>query len=220
MILLGRLASLLRNDRCCTEKYQIRTTIITQSWILLEVYSKSNWILQIMLEITMDEFFDPILKKMAWQLRRGNGTFLTMEFGSPKLDIREPIAHAEKNGSSILWRRRVFVRGEWHLWIQYCRWNAQSRSGHEASSEINLAETKSTLEEIDGQFIQSVRYDAEKCNIELNFDLDSKILISPEPGNSDGPVMALFGPQEQYREIRVNTEKGMIVFSGSSDEII
>jgi hypothetical protein len=66
------------------------------------------------------EFFVPFIGDMVWQVRRGYGSFLTMEFGLPHLAVREPIfacpgatARVRRN----LERRAVAVVGDCHFWV-------------------------------------------------------------------------------------------------------
>jgi hypothetical protein len=59
--------------------------------------------------------FREIYGKPCWNVRPGYGSFLTLEFGKPHLDVREPAA-ASKDDSlrvqRLLARRSVFVHGE------------------------------------------------------------------------------------------------------------
>src|SRR5665213_1331063 len=59
--------------------------------------------------------FLPIVGQVAWSVRRGYGTFLTMEFGSPHLIIREPIVASSDASDRVkrnLAKRRVSIVGD------------------------------------------------------------------------------------------------------------
>jgi hypothetical protein len=69
--------------------------------------------------------FAKLYGKPCWGVKQGHGSFLTMEFGKPHLEIREPIvasAKAPKTVRAGLARRGAYVDGDWHLWIYCCAW--------------------------------------------------------------------------------------------------
>jgi hypothetical protein len=61
--------------------------------------------------------FDPVRGLPSWEVRRGHGSFLTLEFGAPSVEVgdvrtlRTPIAGERLPVPS----RGAYVRGEWHL---------------------------------------------------------------------------------------------------------
>ena len=65
--------------------------------------------------------FTPIIGQIAWQIRRGYGSCLMMEFGKPHIEIRNPIV--SKSLSSYVRvrqnaaKRRATLRGQWGLYI-------------------------------------------------------------------------------------------------------
>lgn len=64
----------------------------------------------------------------CWGVKRGQGSFLTLEFGDPHLIVREPV---ESVSASVkirrrLARRHVYVAGQWHLWVYCCDWWVRS----------------------------------------------------------------------------------------------
>jgi hypothetical protein len=136
---------------------------------------------------TVHEVFQPLIGKLAWQVRRGYGSFLTMEFGDPHLEIRQPRAldaSAPHRVRENFARRRVTVVGQWHFWIQYCDWVIKTPN-HAISSEKtdNPDLVDACLEELDGQALTAVEEDAvARCR--LQFDLGGVIDISPSTEDS------------------------------------
>lgn len=65
----------------------------------------------------------------AWNVKQGHGSFLTFEFGEPKLEIEE--RHSPEKGI----RRSAHVRGQWHLWIYCCHWRVLQHGTQLAWSE-------------------------------------------------------------------------------------
>src|SRR5580692_4637117 len=77
--------------------------------------------------------FRELYGEPCWNVKPGYGSFLTLEFGKPHLDVREPTVAS--NGASrkvqrLLARRRVFVHGDWNLWIHSCDWEVLSNGRH------------------------------------------------------------------------------------------
>jgi hypothetical protein len=61
--------------------------------------------------------FDPVRGLPSWDVRRGHGSFLTLEFGPPRLeidDVRNVHAHIGADWIKVP-RRMAQVHGEWHL---------------------------------------------------------------------------------------------------------
>lgn len=95
----------------------------------------------------------------AWSVKKGHGSFLTLEFGTPSLQIREPIKvspHTSESVRDALTRRRTHVVGEWHLWIYCCNWSILFKGQEAAHSESPDSTVQSAVERLDGQRITSV----------------------------------------------------------------
>src|SRR4051812_45142066 len=86
--------------------------------------------------------FSELYGKAAWGVKPGFGSFITLEFGRPHLEIREPISPksaVSKKLRDVLARRQIVVRGDWHLWIYCCKWQVFSggrRIGFSESRDI------------------------------------------------------------------------------------
>jgi hypothetical protein len=63
-------------------------------------------------------FIKPMLGLPAWSVKQGHGSFLTFEFGDPRLEVTE--RSWPQKGS----RRSAYLRGQWRLWIYCCHWRA------------------------------------------------------------------------------------------------
>src|SRR5690348_4160578 len=72
----------------------------------------------------LDAPFRPIYGLPCWNVWWGWGSFLAMEFGEPRLEIREPRSSPELSPRvrRHLARRLVTLRGEWRLSIHCCQW--------------------------------------------------------------------------------------------------
>src|SRR5689334_12556335 len=69
--------------------------------------------------------FAPLIGRLVWQVKRGVGSMLTMEFGEPHLRVHEPVEPLYRRSPKVVRlqrRRRVFPKGDWHFWIEYAAW--------------------------------------------------------------------------------------------------
>jgi hypothetical protein len=82
--------------------------------------------------------FAPLIGLPAWFVRKGYGSSLTMEFGNPHLEIRQPKAASPQVSDQVrraLARRLVLPRGDWHLWIYCCHWRVLAEDREIACSK-------------------------------------------------------------------------------------
>ncbi len=139
----------------------------------------------------IDRVFKPLYGKPCWSVGYGWGSFLTLEFGCPSLVIDEP-EEAEPGWSLSMRkrhaRRRIRVRGEWHLWIYCCQWNVYTGdklvgdSALESSSKRRIARG---AKELDGQKLLQVEVDPSRGSSIFTFDLGSHLETTPYNEESD-----------------------------------
>jgi hypothetical protein len=106
----------------------------------------------------ISDLFRPLIGQLFWCVRRGHGSFLTMEFGLPHLSVREPISASSTSSERVrknLNRRRVFVVGDWHFWIKYGEWTISTANYSLESKSNSDASGEHCLEELDGQILIS-----------------------------------------------------------------
>jgi hypothetical protein len=129
----------------------------------------------------IDDVFRPILGKPCWQVNQGYASFLTFEFGEPRLHIQEP-RQASKQASEKLrkrWaRRHIFIHGDWHLWVYICDWRILLNDEEIANDTSTRKTIKNALLEIDGQVLTSVTIKKSHISV-FEFDLGGKLEIIP-----------------------------------------
>ncbi len=72
------------------------------------------------LPAVIEGVFGRLYGEPCWNVKRGHGSFLTLEFGEPYLTVKEPGEVTPEMSPVQKWyqcTRHVFVHGEWHLWI-------------------------------------------------------------------------------------------------------
>lgn len=116
--------------------------------------------------------------KEAWHIRRGVGSFLTMEFGEPGREIREPVAVRPGTPPRIrraLSRRQVTIHGEWHLWIDQAAWCIEQRDETLAESESSDELIDEAAKQLDGQRLTAISRKSERQTTTFEFDLGGKL---------------------------------------------
>lgn len=115
------------------------------------------------------EIFRDIVGLPCWNVKRGIGTFITIDFGKPRIRIAEPNSRRSN--------RQMILYGEWHLWIYDCHWRIYSNSASVATDESNDSDINKWVRYLDGQKLTSVTYNG-KETIFL-FDLGGTIITYP-----------------------------------------
>jgi hypothetical protein len=142
--------------------------------------------------------------KPCWGVNPGVGSFLTLEFGKPNLEVREPIV-ASKGASARarekLARREVQVHGEWHLWIYCCNWEVLS-----GSKRIGDSSTKSKVrraaEFLNGQKLTGFSISPREVSCVFEFDLGAS--LKTQPYDKEGEQWLLYGPPHKILTVRAD----------------
>jgi hypothetical protein len=133
--------------------------------------------------------FAPLIGLAAWSVRKGHGSFLTFEFGTPHLVTREPVAAKHDTSERVrksLARRRVYPAGEWHIWIYCCNWRVWSEGAEMACSESPDDKIVAAADDIDGQLLMDVIADPKKGTSKFTFDQGSLLETWPwDDGNEE-----------------------------------
>ena len=131
---------------------------------------------------SVQEAFAPLIGKMpAWNVAQGHGSFLTMEFGTPRLEIREPSVSTAKSEKvrKLAARRDVQLRGDFHLWIYCCNWRIglddRVLAANESSDDAIVQATRA----LNGQIITSIRVDPNTAVSSFRFDLGGMLETWP-----------------------------------------
>ena len=121
----------------------------------------------------LDTFVSPILGFAAWGVKQGHGSFLTFEFGEPKLEVVE----RQSDGKGL--SRSAYVYGQWHLWIYCCHWRALQGGTQLASSEDENDLIYRAAAGLNGQKLLSVAVDPTQGRSTFSFDLGGSLETWP-----------------------------------------
>jgi hypothetical protein len=133
------------------------------------------------------EFFTPFIGQIVWQVRRGHGSFLTMEFGMPHLAVREPIAASSDCSERVkrnLKRRHIVVTGDWHFWVQYADWTISTPDGVLTSDHRPGSPLDECLGDLEGRLV-SASSGARAQSSAFNFDLGVVLEVWPSRDVAD-----------------------------------
>jgi hypothetical protein len=170
----------------------------------------------------IDNVFKPIIGKPCWQVQQGYGSFLTFEFGEPRLRIQEP-RQASKQASEKLrkrWARRNFyIRGDWHLWIYICDWRIFLNNEELANDSSARKTIKNALLEIDGQALISITIKKSYVCI-FEFDLGGRLEITPnyEDYEKDSDLWLLYKPSGYVFTLRADGKHNYAPGDGSVEK--
>ncbi len=144
--------------------------------------------------------FSKIIGKLVWQVRQGHGSFLTLEFGNPHLEVREALPNATSVG---LRDRRVTVRGDWHLWIYCCDWKILQGGARLAHSESDRQAIERALLRIDSQTLNAVDVDPPTGSSCFSFEHRLVLETSPYQSGSDDTWL-IYGPDRNVLTFRAD----------------
>jgi hypothetical protein len=118
-----------------------------------------------------------LIGKSPWGLRRGVGTFLTMEFGAPENDSSGKVVH-----------------GEWHLWLYNCNWRIEARDTVLVSSEYESTTIDLALPRLELDSIRQAEVSNPSLNLSLHFSSGVRLLTISSSAGHDQEQWMLFMP--------------------------
>lgn len=131
----------------------------------------------------ISDAFLPILGLPAWQVRKGHGSFITLEFGEPELTIEEPrvlpVLIDDAKARTMI--RHVHVSGQWHLWIYCCAWSLTLDGAELAHCEADDTTIGRALRVLNGQALTSVEVEPADGGTTFAFDLGCALATRPLP---------------------------------------
>jgi hypothetical protein len=108
----------------------------------------------------IEERFSLIYGKPCWQVYSLMGSSIKLNFGKPYLRIqklRTPKRPVSEKVREAVVRRKVTVRGEWHLWLSFCGWRYYQNEVEIGSSVSSNDLIQNVVKDIDGQILLNVQ---------------------------------------------------------------
>jgi hypothetical protein len=142
----------------------------------------------------IDELLQRLVGQYAWSARRGYGTFLTLQFGEPHRDIREPIQASENADATVkrtLGRRRVSIKGDISLWIRDSQWSISTKDvAVDWTSDAALVE-RMLVFHLDGQKVLSADRRADETVLEFDLGTTLRMGKSMFPGDMESALWSI-----------------------------
>ena len=104
---------------------------------------------------------------------QGIGSFVTLEFGDPGVEISEPRLRRwlpREGEPEMFMERSVHVHGEWHLWIYCCLWSLSIEGRELAHCESDYITIARALGVLNRQALATVEADVDGGST-FSFDL-------------------------------------------------
>lgn len=120
--------------------------------------------------------------QICWSASNGYGSFITLYFGEPSLRIREPIPVIHSTSPKIkkqLSRKRVYLEGQWHIWIYMCSWKLKDKHEVFCTSDSKSKLMNNSLNLIEGQILCDILINEADGSTKFEFDYGSEILTKP-----------------------------------------
>lgn len=151
----------------------------------------------------MRDFPRDVLGLPCWGVKRGHGSFLTLEFGAPRLVVREPFqsTSASPKVRRSLARRNVYVAGDWHLWIYCCEWQVES-GGRVIGDSSSTRRIQNAVRSLDGQRLIDVTLSPKGARTRFVFDLGAT--LSTKPYDRKSEQWMLYMPSGQVLTFRAD----------------
>ena len=145
---------------------------------------------------TLDKSFAPLLGEPCWGVHYDRQLNLSMNFGEPSLEIREPYETDSKSGLArrVASRRVVTVRGRWWLWVHCCHWRLTLRDVNQATGSSSLRRIERVIKQLEGQKLTSVAVQPETGASRFEFDLGCVLHCRRLSRDSDADLWLLYKP--------------------------
>jgi hypothetical protein len=156
----------------------------------------------------MDRTFETVFKKIygkpCWGVSPGVGSFLTLNFGEPHLEIREPIVAGKGASARVrgdLARRAVRVHGEWQLWLTHCNWEILA-AGKRVGDGSTKMKVQRAADFLNGQKL--LRFSISTTKGETVFDFDLGATLKTRPYDRKSEQWLLFTPSRTVLTARAD----------------
>ena len=170
---------------------------------------------------TIQESFKPLLNDHAWNVKKGHGSFLTFEFGTPEFKFGAPTVRATASfPSNEHPTRQVAIHGKYHLWIYCCNWRISIDKQQIAFEESSDEGIQNAAEFLNGQKLTSVNIDIKNAITRFSFDLGGELLTFNESYGNGAEMWMLYMPKNvltfnnlgQFSLTNRNTEPKQEIF--------
>lgn len=130
----------------------------------------------------------PLIGLPCWNVGRVHGSMISLEFGAPRLHIREPIASQSPSARvrERMAQRQVRPVGEWNLCVSACHWRVIAFDEKLAEDADAHERIEVAVRTVDGQKLTEFVLDTSGRTASFVFDLGATLTIWPyKSGNEE-----------------------------------
>jgi hypothetical protein len=124
----------------------------------------------------LQQIFKKLYGKPSWNVQRGWGSFITFDFGKPRLEVLKKVFKPGKRRKYP--QRYAYIHGEWHLWIYCCDWVIRQDGRKVGDSTSNEKIDRGCLV-LGGQYLTKVVVNPKNWQTDFYFDLGGHLQTKP-----------------------------------------
>ena len=121
-----------------------------------------------MSEKLLQQIFKKLYGKPSWNVHGGWGSFITFDFGNPKLEVLKKVFKPSKRRKYP--QRYAHVHGEWNLWILCCDWVIQ-QDGRKVGNSTSKEKIDRGCLVLGGQYLTGISVNPRNGQTDFYFDL-------------------------------------------------
>jgi hypothetical protein len=154
----------------------------------------------------IDRSFQALYGHPCWGLRYDRNLNLSMNFGKPSLDVREPFStdSTSETVRRMASRRRVTLRGEWWLWIYCCFWRLTDGDLELATGSSSFRRIERAMARLEGQELASIIVQPETGATHFAFDLGCALRCRRFERDTDEELWMLYKPSGHVLSVHGN----------------
>ncbi|HYM79009.1 MAG TPA: hypothetical protein VE377_23750 [Candidatus Dormibacteraeota bacterium] len=131
----------------------------------------------------IEALFRPLAGQKAWGAKVGWGSFVTIEFGSRRLQHHH-------------------YHGDWHLWLYQCAWTLKSETHEMANSESKRGLMQTAIDNLNDRAVMEISFDQQQMATEFVFKGNLRLRCQPyTDAQPDEQCWMLFTPEKQVASL-------------------
>jgi hypothetical protein len=152
----------------------------------------------------LESHFRPLARLPCWGVHWEPRLNLSMNFGAPRLVVREP---GKGTAQSLrvrlqLSHRLVTLRGEWWLWLFWSRWTLSVQGLAPVRSTGSARRIHQALRLLDGQRLTKAVISPTDGRTRFEFDLGAILVIRELDRTTDADIWSLYKPDRRVLSVR------------------
>jgi hypothetical protein len=152
----------------------------------------------------LETHFRPLHRLPCWGVHWEPQLNLSMNFGAPRLTVREPKKSTARSVRVRLQlsHRLVTVRGQWWLWLFWSRWTLSVQGLPSVRSTSSALRIREALRLLDGQRLVKTVISPADGRTRFEFDLGAILDVRELDRSTDTDIWSLYKPDRRVLSVR------------------